>query len=318
MASEEQVKANRENAKKSTGPKTEEGKEKVAQNAVTHGLCARAVLLWNENPAEWDAMREDILAESRTGSSIEKVLLGRVALYAWRLRRAARVEREMMENEVYDPIWVEVNQIVGDEDGLPFDEERTTLGGKLNERMKEDAGWSRFARYEGMLQRGLYGAMRELRLFRKLALEEAKSDANCWGPDTDKLVRQYEDEARRHAALMAAESRAAEERLARSIDRGQGVCPPVAADASPCADDGKEEIQNKANFAPEAMAGRPDSPDPVLPHGACSEAAPARGARSGSAAGDLRNKANSRPARKVKKVRKAKRARRAKPARARR
>ena len=251
MASEEQVKANRENAKKSTGPKTEEGKEKVAQNAVTHGLCARAVLLWNENPAEWDAMREDILAESRTGSSIEKVLLGRVALYAWRLRRAARVEREMMENEVYDPIWVEVNQIVGDENGLPFDEERTTLGGKLNERMKEDAGWSRFARYEGMLQRGLYGAMRELRLFRKLALEEAKSDANCWGPDTDKLVRQYEDEARRHAALMAAESRAAEERLARSIDRGQDPAssPGDYAVASK-ANSPEPAAQNKANSRP--------------------------------------------------------------------
>ncbi|MHC4331688.1 MAG: hypothetical protein ACYSWW_26580 [Planctomycetota bacterium] len=38
MSTEAQVNANRENAKKSTGPRTPEGKTAVSQNAVKHGL----------------------------------------------------------------------------------------------------------------------------------------------------------------------------------------------------------------------------------------------------------------------------------------
>jgi hypothetical protein len=38
MASERQIKANRKNAKRSTGPKTEAGKAKSARNAFRHGL----------------------------------------------------------------------------------------------------------------------------------------------------------------------------------------------------------------------------------------------------------------------------------------
>ena len=41
MTSPEQAAANRENSKKSTGPKTEAGKARAARNAVTHGLTAR-------------------------------------------------------------------------------------------------------------------------------------------------------------------------------------------------------------------------------------------------------------------------------------
>jgi hypothetical protein len=45
MATEAQIKANQENAKKSTGPKSAEGKARSAQNGRTHGLCAKTMLL---------------------------------------------------------------------------------------------------------------------------------------------------------------------------------------------------------------------------------------------------------------------------------
>ena len=40
IVSNNKVRANRENAKKSTGPRTVSGKEKVSGNALSHGLTA--------------------------------------------------------------------------------------------------------------------------------------------------------------------------------------------------------------------------------------------------------------------------------------
>ncbi|MBV8808776.1 MAG: hypothetical protein JO033_08885 [Acidobacteriaceae bacterium] len=45
MATDAQIKANRENAKLSTGSKTESGKAKSSLNAVKTGLTGRTVLL---------------------------------------------------------------------------------------------------------------------------------------------------------------------------------------------------------------------------------------------------------------------------------
>ena len=50
MASDAQIEANRANAQKSTGPRTAEGKAKVAPNAIKHGLLAEQVVVKDEAP----------------------------------------------------------------------------------------------------------------------------------------------------------------------------------------------------------------------------------------------------------------------------
>ena len=58
MATIKQVNANRQNAKKSTGPRTPEGKRRVSQNAIKHGLSASEVVLPGEDAAEFERMRD--------------------------------------------------------------------------------------------------------------------------------------------------------------------------------------------------------------------------------------------------------------------
>src|SRR3712207_3377932 len=97
MTSAKQVAANRENAKKSTGPKSEPGKAIAKLNAVKHGgLSPLPVLPEVETRDEWDAHLVGTRASLNPVGKLETVLAERVALSLWRMNRVAKFEREMI------------------------------------------------------------------------------------------------------------------------------------------------------------------------------------------------------------------------------
>lgn len=63
MATTKQVEANRQNAKRSTGPKTAAGKAAVSGNALKHGLLTEAALLAGEDEEAFASLADDLLAE---------------------------------------------------------------------------------------------------------------------------------------------------------------------------------------------------------------------------------------------------------------
>ncbi len=97
MASQAQILANRRNTKKSTGPRTNEGKIKVSQNAVKHGLSARQDVISTENQAEFELYRDRILDELEPASPIESMLAERVVSLSWRLKRAGRIQNQTID-----------------------------------------------------------------------------------------------------------------------------------------------------------------------------------------------------------------------------
>lgn len=60
MTSYRQVEANRRNALKSTGPRTDAGKETSRRNAVRHGLMAETVIAAMEDAEDYTAFEEAI------------------------------------------------------------------------------------------------------------------------------------------------------------------------------------------------------------------------------------------------------------------
>ena len=91
MASPAQLAANRQNAKKSTGPRTPKGKAIAARNATQHGLTAQDVVLQDEEAELFDEHRAALWAALDPVGELEEVLVERVVVSAWRLRRVARM-----------------------------------------------------------------------------------------------------------------------------------------------------------------------------------------------------------------------------------
>ena len=97
MSTEAQILANRRNAQKSTGPRTDQGKAAVSQNAIKHGLLARQDVIASERQADFDLYRDQILEELRPTSPMETMLAERVVSLSWRLKRTARIQNQTID-----------------------------------------------------------------------------------------------------------------------------------------------------------------------------------------------------------------------------
>jgi hypothetical protein len=91
-ASKSQIKANRENAKRSTGPTSTQGKLKVSQNAITHGIFARNPLLPHEDVNEYQALKEEIMKTYPAVDAVAAGLCDRIILAFWRQHRLKMAE----------------------------------------------------------------------------------------------------------------------------------------------------------------------------------------------------------------------------------
>jgi hypothetical protein len=97
-ASNARADASRKNGAKSRGPKTPEGKARSAQSALKHGMRAQKyVVLPQENAAEFAALETAVVAELAPIGTLQTLLARRVAIAAWRLERADRLETEVLE-----------------------------------------------------------------------------------------------------------------------------------------------------------------------------------------------------------------------------
>ena len=103
MTSLKQIEANRRNALKSTGPRTESGKRQSRQNAVRHGLTAQTVITALEDAADYQQFELSIVADYQPHSATQHELVVRLASVLWRLRRSTLIETGLfqMQGELY-------------------------------------------------------------------------------------------------------------------------------------------------------------------------------------------------------------------------
>ena len=164
MASTSQINANRENAKKSTGPRTEEGKARVSLNALKHGLLARDAVLPEEDPAEFDRQLRDLEHDLRPENSLEFELVRQIADAQWRMRRLVRIETAFLSGAIEAQ---RRHEEIFHPDSIPSGREGESqlLGAGLLNRTQ---ALLHLARYDAHLSRRYYRAIAELGRLRKL------------------------------------------------------------------------------------------------------------------------------------------------------
>jgi hypothetical protein len=97
MSSFRQIEANRRNALGSTGPRTENGKQRSRRNAVRHGLTAETVVVALEDIDDFQAFEAAIIADYDARTAVERELVLRLASLLWRMCRATAIETDLLQ-----------------------------------------------------------------------------------------------------------------------------------------------------------------------------------------------------------------------------
>lgn len=144
--SQKQLEANRQNAKLG-GVKTEEGKSVSKYNALKHGLLSKVVLFEEEDDILLADFGRKLRTELNPVTELELLLVDRIIANTWRLRRAMKIECEMM--------YYDCNP--GENHYSP---QQITLGEAFT--CDSSNAYGTFVRYEASIERGIYKALHEL------------------------------------------------------------------------------------------------------------------------------------------------------------
>ena len=90
----------RQNALKSTGPKTPEGKQASSLNAALHGAYARTLVLPGENAELYHLIINAHYKQWAPTNPIEEILVGQMGITLWRLQRQANAEAAILQIQI--------------------------------------------------------------------------------------------------------------------------------------------------------------------------------------------------------------------------
>ena len=97
MASPRQIHANQSNARKSTGPATEEGKAASRRNALRHGLAGTGIVLPEDEAGEVAERLAGWRSALKPRDAYDEWIAGRLCALAVRLERCEHHERALLE-----------------------------------------------------------------------------------------------------------------------------------------------------------------------------------------------------------------------------
>jgi len=141
MSSRAQRAANRANARLSTGPKTEEGKSRSAENNLRHGLASGRLIIPGECREEYDRLEADLLKRHRPANITETLLVQEMAQSYWLKERAVRLQSKAFHESDGIPKDLAILMRYQSTNLRAFHKALTALTNLQKERRKEEIGF---------------------------------------------------------------------------------------------------------------------------------------------------------------------------------
>ena len=110
MSSLTQIATNRANAQFSTGPRTETGKSRAAQNARKHGLTSSHLIVMDSEREAFESMSESLADQLAPKGELESTLYDTILYANWNVRRCRILEAGLMKEDGVDPMLLEQNE----------------------------------------------------------------------------------------------------------------------------------------------------------------------------------------------------------------
>lgn len=167
-ASERKANANRENARRSTGPRTPEGKQRSKFNATRHGLTGQVNVRTEEDRKARDAHSAGFFQALRPVGAVEENLVQTIADKQWQIHRG--------------DAWTDaVFAIEHNDQGEMVDAEHAQVHAALTEgliTMKHAKQLDLLGRYASRLQRDYRAALADLQRMQKERKQQQEQQMN--------------------------------------------------------------------------------------------------------------------------------------------
>jgi hypothetical protein len=179
MTTPARLAANRQNAQRSTGPRTQAGKAVTRLNALSHGLSAQDPVLPGEQYEEYEALIGALARDLQPVGPLEHLCVVRIASLIWRLARIPRLETGVLLWHVHSPASRDQDDAAGflaQLLAIPATDNRESrtvademlehpivrMGAAVARDSSEGDALSKLSRYETRLDRALLRGMQEL------------------------------------------------------------------------------------------------------------------------------------------------------------
>jgi hypothetical protein len=97
MSSQKRIDANKRNATRSTGPRTQGGKERVKMNAFKHGIFARQFIVSEQELPDYEAMRQELRNQFPPVTPLRDIASEKICWAAWNDRRAVALNTHVLD-----------------------------------------------------------------------------------------------------------------------------------------------------------------------------------------------------------------------------
>jgi hypothetical protein len=153
MATEAQMNANRQNAKKSTGPRTPEGKNISSRNSLVHGMTSGKFLPPDGDPEEFLQLQTQFRDRFKPFDEAEDTLVERMVAAEFKMRSVRYMDAGIFHYQLKtNPMPQQFSE----------DERTNPLAWAFQCDSAHNNSFTKLMRYEGFLQREFSRSLRDL------------------------------------------------------------------------------------------------------------------------------------------------------------